>query len=132
MPAGDFSIKDWESINEEYVLFPSDEGKEKYLEDHEIITSFGSEIASFFPNYVGVVGEGFYIDEELQTLTIEIPIEFNGSAEIVGFTQYVYGLIQDMFPNYYDLEVRVTSSEKIESLLTRDAGEDEVNVHILH
>lgn len=132
VPAGDFSIKDWESINEEYVLFPSDEGKEKYLEDHEIITSFGSEIASFFPNYVGVVGEGFYIDEELQTLTIEIPIEFNGSAEIVGFTQYVYGLIQDMFPNYYDLEVRVTSSEKIESLLTRDAGEDEVNVHILH
>ncbi|GAB3043052.1 CamS family sex pheromone protein [Virgibacillus ainsalahensis] len=131
--AGDSnSIGDWDSINEEVILFPSDEGRENYFEDHEIVTNFGNEIAEFFPNYVGVIGEGFYVNEELQKMTLEIPIDFYGKAEVIGFTQFIYGLVQDMFANYYDLEIKVTSSEKLESLIYREAGEDSPTVHVFH
>ncbi|WP_368901399.1 CamS family sex pheromone protein [Oceanobacillus oncorhynchi] len=127
---GSSSIDGWEDVEEENILFPSDEGQEKYYDDQELVTSFGNEIRDFFPNYVGMVGEGFYIDEELQKLRIDVPIEFYGKGEVIGFTQYVYGLIEDMFPNYYDIEVNITSSQKTESLLYRNAGEDEIQVHI--
>lgn len=132
VPSNSASIGDWDTIDEEYVLFPSDEGKKKYYEDQEIVTSFGKEIASYFPNYVGVIGEGFYINEELQKMTIEIPIEFYGKGEVVGFTQYAYGLVQDMFKDYYDLEIKITSSDKLESMIYRDAGADKPTVHIFH
>lgn len=129
---GETEINDWESISDDYILFPSEEAEEKYLDDHEIITSFGNEIAEFFPNYVGIVGQGFYVNDQMQELTIEVPIEFFGEAEIIGFSQYVYGLVQEMFPNYYDLEIRVTSSNQLESLIYREAGQDEPTVRIMN
>jgi protein involved in sex pheromone biosynthesis len=129
---GETEINDWESVNEEYVLFPSEEGEEKYLDDHEIVTNFGNEVRKFFPNYVGIVGEGFYIDEQLQQLKIEIPIEFFGEGEVIGFSQYIYGLVQEIFPNYYDLEIQVTSNNELQSLIFRGAGEDEPTVRIIN
>ncbi|MFC2949510.1 CamS family sex pheromone protein [Virgibacillus sediminis] len=126
------SIGSWQDLNEEYILFPSSEGREKYYEDQELVTSFGNEIAEFFPNYVGIVGEGFYVNEELQKLTIEIPLDFYGKAEVIGFSQYIYGLVQEMFPDYYDLEIKVESSTKMESLIYRESGEEEPTVHIFH
>src|SRR5699024_3150167 len=127
---GENSVEKWENINEEYVLFPSDRGKDKYNEDYQKIKTFSEKIANYFPNYVGVAGEGFYIDQDLTRLSIEVPIEFYGKGEVVGFTQYAYGLVKEIFPNYYDIEVNVTSSDGSESLIYRKAGEDEPDVHI--
>lgn len=129
---GETEIKKWEDINEQYVLFPSSEAKKNFVDDHQIITSFGDDIAEFFPNYVGIIGEGFYANKELQTLKIEIPIDFYGQSEVVGFTQYVYGLIQEKFPDHYDLQVEITSTEGTESVLIRNKGEEEPFVHIMY
>lgn len=130
VPVGKNKIDNWDKINEKNVLFPSDEAKKDYTDDNEIINSFGNEIAQFFPNYVGYIGKGFYINDDLQKLTIEIPLEFYGKGEIIGFTQYAYGLVQDMFPKNYDLEVQITSSAGAESLIYRDAGKEKPEVHI--
>src|SRR5699024_3069140 len=75
---GDMMIGDWESTQEEYVLFPSDKAKKDYFDDYELLKSFGQGIAEYFPNYVGYIGEGFYLNDELRKLTIEIPLEFYG------------------------------------------------------
>lgn len=132
VPSHDMMIGEWEPIHEKYVLFPSDEAKENYLEDYDIISSFGDDISQYFPNYVGYIGEGFYINDELKKLTIEVPIEFYGSGEVVGFTQYAYGIVKGLFPNRYDLEIKVVSSQKIESFIYREAGEEDPSVHIFH
>lgn len=130
--AGDMSIGKWEKINEKYVLFPSNEARDNYQNDYQKVKAFSDKIAEYFPNYVGVVGSGFYVDNDLVKLSIEVPIEFFGKGEIIGFTQYAYGLIQEIFSNHFDIEVSVFSSNGAESVLYRDAGEDEVNVHIFH
>ncbi|WP_163970958.1 CamS family sex pheromone protein [Oceanobacillus halotolerans] len=130
--SGSRTIDEWESIDEEYILFPSDEAEEKYFDEFQLFNSFANEIATYFPNYVGAIGEGFYINEELRKLTIEVPLEFYGKAEVIGFTQYTYGVINEMFPNYYDLEIKINSDDKMESLIYRDAGDDNPTVHIFH
>ncbi|WP_010529619.1 CamS family sex pheromone protein [Lentibacillus jeotgali] len=124
------SIGEWETVNEENVLFPSEEGEEKYADTQKLVQNFGTRIEEYFPDYVGVIGEGFYIDEELQQLTLEIPLEFNGKGEVIGFTQYTYGLVEEMFQDYYDLEVKIKSNQKMESLIYRNAGDDEATVHV--
>lgn len=126
------SIGKWESIDEEHVLFPSSKAKDKYHDDYEKVKTFGEKIAEYFPNYVGTIGDGFYIDGNLTRLSIEIPLEFYGKGEVIGFTQYTYGVVQEIFPDHYDIEISITSSERTESLITRPAGEDEPNVHIYH
>lgn len=126
------SVGKWEGVDEEYALFPSEEAKEDHFDDYQTVNNFGDEIAKYFPNYVGVVGEGFYYDGDLKQLTLEIPIEFFGKGEVIGFTQYAYGLVQDMFSDYYDLEIKITSSKQVESFIYKKAGEKEPEVHIFH
>src|SRR5699024_9395750 len=132
VPKGDMSIKEWEEIDEEYVLFPSDNAKEDHFETYQVVQDLGEEIADYFPNYVGVIGKGFYIGDDLQELTLEIPLDFYGKGEVVAFTQYVYGLVQERFPVGYDLEIEISSSEQMESLIYRGPGEEEPSVHIFH
>ncbi len=129
---GNSTIGAWENINEEHILFPSSEANEKYPEMSDNLGYFEQDIAEYFPNYVSVIGKGFYIEDELQKLTIEIPVSFNGNGEIIGFNQYIYGLVTEGFQNNYDLEINVTSNGRQESLITRNAGEDDLAVHIYH
>jgi len=126
------SLGKWETIEEKYVLFPSDKAKDDYFDDYEVVNEFGKKISTYFPNYVGVIGKGFYLHDELKTLSLEVPIEFYGSAEVVGFSQYVYGLVLEMFPEHYDLEIKITSSDQVESIIYREAGEEEPTVHVFH
>lgn len=126
------AVGKWEDIDEENVLFPSSYAAKHFSEDNERFTKFGDKISTYFPNYVSIIGKGFYIDETLRQIMIEIPLEFQGQSEIVGFTQYAYGLVQEIFKNQYDIEVRITSSNRTEALIFLEAGETEPFVHIYH
>lgn len=133
IPAQDMLIGDWESINEKNILFPSSEASKDHSDDGDLFDAFADKIAKFFPNYVGIIGEGFYVDDELKKISMLIPMEFQGSGEVTGFTQYLYGLANDIYENTdYALEIKIESSNVIESIIYRESGEKEFNVHILH
>ncbi len=124
------SISKWEKINERYVLFPSQEGKDSYYDDYTRMINFKSDIDQYFPNFVGVVGRGYYVDDQLQEMTIDIPIQFYGKAEIIGFTEYITGLMLDHFPPYISVQVYITSIDGQEALIRWNGGEEKPSVHI--
>ncbi|WP_099362631.1 CamS family sex pheromone protein [Fredinandcohnia onubensis] len=128
--ANSSNIGKWETINEKYYFFPSNEAKNNYREDSLMVQNFSDAIADFFPNFTAVVGKGFYKDDELQELTLTIPMQFYGKAEVIGFTQYVTGLIMEHFDNYIALQVYIESESGAESVIIRDAGENEPSVHV--
>lgn len=127
---GQNEIGKWKSIKEKNVLFPSNEAEKHHVEESEVIKRFSNDVADYFPNYVGVIGKGFYINDELSKLVLDIPIEFYGKGEVLGFTQYVYGLAKELLSNNYHLEINIKSSTQMESLIYREAGKDDLNVHI--
>ncbi|MCA1032913.1 CamS family sex pheromone protein [Bacillus timonensis] len=124
------NIDDWEVVDEEYYFFPSSKASEDYREDSLMFSNFITDIDEFFPNYTGVIGRGFYVNEELRELTIDIPMQFYGKAEVIGFTQYVTGLVMDQFPNYINLQVYISSDKGPESLIIRETGQEKPFVHI--
>jgi protein involved in sex pheromone biosynthesis len=128
--ADDSSIKKWEDINEEYVLFPSENATENYFNDSTKVLNFKSDIDEYFTNYVGVVGKGFYINNQLQELSFTIPLQFFGKAEVIGFTEYITGKIMDHFPPYIKIKVYISSLDKPESLIVREPNSDKPYVHI--
>lgn len=123
-------ISKWEDLNEEYYLFPSTAAEEKYRDDVSNFTNFKEDVEQYFPNFTGVIGRAFYMDDQLQSLNIDIPIQFYGNSEAIGFTQYVAGLIMERFPSYIAIQVSITSVNGPEALIVREANQDEPTVHI--
>ena len=83
--------------------------------------NFKQDIDDYFPSFVNVIGRGFYKDGNLQSFDIEVPIQFFGTSETIGFTQYLTGLIVKYFPNVYT-EVSITSVNGPEALIVKEAG----------
>nr|WP_269151725.1 CamS family sex pheromone protein [Sutcliffiella horikoshii] len=128
--SGNNTIGKWDSVNEEYHLFPHSKTTELYRDDAVRFENFKLDIDDYFPNHTGVIGKGYYSDGEIQQLSIEVNMEFNGKAELIGFTQYVTGLLVEHFPNYMNLQVSISSISGQEALIVRDAGAEKPFVHI--
>lgn len=123
-------ISDWEEIDEEYVLFPTSDTEEKYRDINTMFKHFKQDIDEYFSNYTSVIGTGFFKDQGLQELAINIPIQFYGSSEVISFTQYVAGLIPAHFNKEMNVEVQINSLDGAEALLIKKSGEEEPFVHI--
>jgi protein involved in sex pheromone biosynthesis len=124
------SLGSWNSINEQYSLFPSTEAQSDHRDDLTAFTNFQQDVEQYFPNYNGVVGTAFYVDGQLQSLTINISIQFYGKTEAIGFVQYVTGLVVEHFPKYIAVTVNVNSVDGPEALIDRQANQSEPYVHI--
>lgn len=119
----------WKIVDEEYVLFPAATNDEKFRETDTAFRNFKQAIDDYFPSFVNVIGRGLYTDGSLRSLEVEIPIQFFGTSETIGFTQYMTGLVVKYFPNV-QTEVSITSVNGPEALIVKEAGNEEPYVHI--
>jgi len=127
---GKGNIAEWSSINEEYVLFPQPIAEEKYRDIGNSFAKFKQDIDNYFSNFTSVVGTGFYQDEQIRKMSIDIPVQFFGEAELIGFTQYMTGLVMQHFPNGLRVEVNVTSINGPEAIVIKKADDKDPFVHI--
>jgi protein involved in sex pheromone biosynthesis len=128
--ANSSSIGNWEKVNEKYYLFPSADAEDAHRDDVTAFLNFKQDVEEYFPNFNGVIGKAFYVEDQLQNLNITIPIQFYGESEAIGFTQYVTGLVMEHFPKYISVSVNVTSVDGAEAIIVRKANQDEPFVHI--
>lgn len=130
---GSETVEDWKPINEKYYLFPSEQAKaDNKREDLARVSNFKAKLSEYFQgDYTAVIGTGMYRDDELREMKLDIPVQFNGKAEVIGFTQYVAGLVMEYFPNYMKVQVTIKSVERPEAIIIREAKQDEPFVKIL-
>ncbi|MFB4165462.1 CamS family sex pheromone protein [Alteribacillus sp. JSM 102045] len=117
-------VGNWQSINEKHYLFPSSSADEEQRDDAENFNQFRDDVNQFFENYVGVVGEGYYQNDDLRSLSIEIPITFYSKTEVIAFTQHVTDRLENRFPDELDIEVEISSSGGQEALIIKEPGEE--------
>lgn len=127
---GKNGLGDWQNINEEYVTFPMATPDELYRNVNTNFQNFKQDIDKYFSNYTSVIGRGFYQNDTLTKLSIEIPIQFYGTTEIIGFTQYLTGVIIQQLPMDVDIEVNIHSLNGPEALILKERGDEEPFVHI--
>ncbi|PLR99214.1 CamS family sex pheromone protein [Bacillus sp. T33-2] len=129
---GSGNLGGWKEVKEKYVLFPSEDAEKNHRDDWNAFDQFKQGVEEYFPNFNGVIGKGFYVDGQLQELSINIPIQFYGKAEGIGFTQYVTGLVMKDFPDYISVQVSISSVNGQEALIVRKPQQDEPIVHVYH
>lgn len=129
---GAATIGDWTALNEQYVTFPMSSPEDIYRELNTSFQNFKQDIDSYFANYTSVIGRAFYKDNVVQQLNIEVPIQFYSKSEIIGFTQYLTGILYNEFPADLSIEVDINSINGTEALVLKEAGSTEPTVHIYH
>ena len=127
---GSAEIKEWATVKENYVIFPSDEAAQSYREDTVSFNNFKSNIEKYFPNYTGVIGTGYYVDGNLTDMTITIPVQFYSQTEITGFTQYVTSLVLKYYTENIKVSVEISSASGPEAVITKERGEKKPSVYI--
>jgi protein involved in sex pheromone biosynthesis len=124
------ALGDWEGINEKYVTFPMNSPEDIYRDMNTDFMNFKQDVDKYFANFTSVFATGFYQNKKIQKLDIEIPIQFYGTAEITGFTQYLTGLMLNHLPLDLRISVSITSVNGPEVLIIKEPNEDEPFVHI--
>lgn len=113
----DKELSGLQSINERYYLFPSDDANNNARNDSDNFLRFREEVQGFFESYVGIVGKGYYRDNSLQELTIDVPIRYQGKTEIVALSQFIADRIEQRFPKNIKVQVYINSvGEKQEAI----------------
>ncbi len=123
-------LGNWEKVDEKYYQFPSAAATEEHRDDSNSFLNFKQDVETYFPNFNGLIGQAFYAGGQLQDLNINIPIQFYGKAEGIGFVQYVTGLVIRHFPEYISIQVTINSVNGPEALIVRKADQKEPFVYI--
>ncbi|HLR92815.1 MAG TPA: CamS family sex pheromone protein [Atopostipes sp.] len=119
---GSTSIDNWDMLNEERMIFPL-EGSDSA--EGNAFANFQSEVESFFPNISGITGLAHYIDDGLDSLSIQIMTQFYGEAEMIAYTQYLKQSATTYLPTDLDVEIIVESPDSVEAFLKKERVDSE-------
>ncbi len=123
-------LSGWQTINEQYYLFPSTEANRDVRGDADAFNLLREDIQDFFSTYVGVVGRAFYNNENLQELTIDVSLQYQGKTEIIAISQFIASRITQRFPESLKVNVYLESaSGKQEAMIIRSPN-SEPELHI--
>ncbi|WP_082238317.1 CamS family sex pheromone protein [Salinicoccus sp. YB14-2] len=125
---GENELSSFTEVDEEYVMFPSSEGREVSEQVNSDYQLFNRNLSSYFDNFTTSIGYGRFIDGSLESLTIEIPVQYTSQGEIIGLTQYVEGLMGEHFSGSR-VEVSIEDKNETYSLITKDEN-DQVSTHV--
>lgn len=123
----------WNTLNETYFLFPSNaltrfDGERSSTHARDFY-DFKDELQSFFPNYLGIIGLGRFVDEQLAELTLTVTTEFASKTEVIQLTQFLGATAMDTFPKNIQLNIYVQAINNPQSIFVRPA-DGEAIMHI--
>ena len=128
--ANQSALGEWKDIQEKYVKFPMSSPDNMYRDMNTDFLAFKQEVDRYFSNFTSVFATGFYQNKNIQKLDIEIPIQFYGTAEITGFTQYLTGVMLTHLPKDLLITISITSVNGPEVLIKKEPNEKEPFIHI--
>lgn len=132
--AGSLSIGGWTAVNEDHVLFPSTYASSKYSLDSNKFNAFNSAVQKYYPDFVNVVGKGFYQNGTLKDLTLNINMnKFRDQTELIAFTNYVANIVNNSFsfPRDVPVHIYITTGNVQDALIERTASMDNAFVTMI-
>jgi|GEM_PF-5507247 len=106
------------------ALLPSAKAA-KFDEDfNQKFIEFVDSTKSQYQHNVGIIGRMHYNDSRVKKLSITIKSSNNKKTFLLSLTQTVYNEILNRFDDGYDVEVVISSYDKVEATIVRESGSD--------
>lgn len=123
-------IGKWKSVNEKYVLLPSGEAdklNEKLNNDYK---QFNDQLQTYFPNFTQSIGTGYFVNDSIKELNINVPLDYYGKAEVVGVTQYIADIAMKSFNQVDNVEISIVDNDKPLALIVKNKDDKEPTIHV--
>lgn len=124
------ALKEWNTVNEQTVLIPSREAADLNEQFNSNFRDFNHSLQSYFTNFTQAIGKAKFKDKKLQSLTVDLPIDYYGKAELIGITQYVTQLAEKDFGDVEEYEIHIKDGNESRALITKTKDDNEPKVHI--
>lgn len=134
---GGTSIDKFDKVNEDHVTLPVLAGEKNTATTDGINTkfkTFQNAVQGFFPNLAGVSGDVYYVDDQVQTMTIFIESKYYSKTEITSFTQFVGKQLETIFENTQgNIEVQMNSADgQPQAFVAKKDGKKEIISYVFN
>lgn len=127
---GQTRINDWKSIDEKTVLLPSREAGDLDESLNNNFKQFNDNLQSYFTNFTQAVGKAKFVNKKPQQVSIDLPIDYYGKAELTGITQYVTEQAEKYFSSIDEYEIHIKDGNNARALITKTKDDKKPQVHI--
>lgn len=128
--SGSTDIKKWRALDINNYVLPDQSSRDVNSNDESDFENFKTQVQKFFPNLSGVTAQAHYVNKSLRGMHINITTQFYGQSEIISFTQYVEATAKKYLPNNIPIDIQVSSSEGMQSFLSRKTGDKDFYTHV--
>lgn len=115
----------FEKVNEKWVLFPTNEALSLDSSTYSQFEGFRNAIKEFIPESIGIIGKGYYIDNEIVKLLITINIQGKTYTEVYALTEYMVQLAEN-FNLELELIIEITSFNRTIAVITKEAHSNKI------
>ena len=123
-------INNWQEIKEKSILLPSSEAADLNENLNNNFKQFNDNLQSYFPNFTQAVGKAKFNGKKPSHLTIEVPIDYYGKAELTGITQFITQQVDKYFSNIDEYEIHIKDGNNARALITKYKDDKNPHVHI--
>lgn len=123
-------LKEWNKVKEQTVLMPSGEAADLNEQLNANFRDFNNNLQSYFTNFTQAVGKAKFKDKKVQSLSVDLPIDYYGRAELIGITQYVTQLAEKDFGSVDTYEIHIKDGNEPRALITKSKDDNSPKVHI--
>lgn len=119
------------SIQEEWVLFPSDAATRLNASVATQFTQVKESLNGYLPDDVSIIGKGKFVNNQLQELRISVDMFAKTATEALSLTQYLKAQLTTFSSRDFRIQVEVKCQDETIATMVRAVGESDVNVNTL-
>lgn len=123
LDAGVTTVSNWEPVTQQTLLLPSAAASTQIADVANAFTSFQTQIASYFPGNVGVVGYATVWENQLEQLYIEVNLSSRSYMEIIGLTQFMEAMVNERYSFNTNLEIVVKDGQTTKAVIEKTYDE---------
>jgi protein involved in sex pheromone biosynthesis len=118
------SVGSFKDVNYKNILFTSSDAKEIDPTTYDEFTTIKNNLKSAAIESAGLVGKAKYIDDKIQSMTIEANLNIKTYTEILYLTSVIENNISSRFSTSFTINVLVYSQDKLQAIIVKNIGED--------
>lgn len=124
------NVDKFNDINEKWVIFPSAAAESANSTLLAQFNGIKTELYDFLPNNTEIIGKGFFVDDRITKLQINVIMQAKTYVEKLGVTQYTKELLSQFNNTDMEITVRIEVDGETFAMITRESGSDDCDVMI--
>ena len=125
---GKGTINQFDDVNENWIMFPGDTAEST---DSQLLSQFNAikdSLHTFLPNDTGIVGKGFFVDNRILKMQINVISQCKDYTEKMAIVQYTRELLSNFTSTDMEITVKIDADNDTFAMIKRNKGKSDSDV----